>query len=175
MNRNPIDPSTLEGSLRVLDIVDGTCVDGPHFRSSVYLAGCSHHCPGCHNPSSWDPDGGKPTTLAALAAYLLKGGLPVTLSGGDPMMHPREIGALAHCLRSNGVNLWCYSGYTFEAILADKDMAGALRWFDVLVDGPFVEALRDTSLLFRGSSNQRLIDVGRSLDAGVPVLWEQDF
>ncbi len=164
--------------LRVLHIVEGTSVDGPGLRTSIYLAGCNHHCPGCHNPASWDPRGGEERTLDELMQVIAYNEAPVTLSGGDPLLQPQGTRALIHRIKQElGYNVWCYTGYTWEEILADPVLLSAVSEADVVVDGPYVEAERDISLRFRGSRNQRLIDVQATLtalDPAVPLLWPPD-
>lgn len=150
-------PSQSSPTLRVLDIVEGTIVDGPGLRTSIYLAGCPHHCPGCHNPQSWDPEGGTVLTVDAIVARVLESGFNVTLSGGDPLMQIEGVIELARRLRSEGLNVWCYTGYTIEHIRESPRLLPILSAVDTIVDGPFVEELRDISLQFRGSSNQRII------------------
>lgn len=100
---------------------------------------------------------------------------PVTLSGGDPLQQPEGTRALVHRIKQElGYNVWCYTGYTWEEIVADHVLLEAVCELDVLVDGPFIQSERDTKLRFRGSRNQRLIDVQRSLAASsAPVLWNQ--
>ncbi|MDE7448869.1 MAG: anaerobic ribonucleoside-triphosphate reductase activating protein [Paramuribaculum sp.] len=159
----------------ILRIVDGTSVDGPHLRTSIYLAGCTHHCPGCHNPQSWDPTGGTPMTLDEIMSRIEDNDMDVTLTGGDPLRDPALVMPLMQAIKERGRSLWVYTGYTFELLLEDAARRQLLPYIDVLVDGPFVMALRDTSLLFCGSSNQRLIDVAASLTHQVAVLWEDNF
>ncbi|MBQ3730638.1 MAG: anaerobic ribonucleoside-triphosphate reductase activating protein [Muribaculaceae bacterium] len=159
--------------LRVLHIVEGTSVDGPGLRTSIYLAGCSHHCPGCHNPASWNFQGGEERTIDELMQVIAYNEAPVTLSGGDPLQQPRGTRELIQRVkRELGYNVWCFTGYTWEEIVGDPVLLDTLRELDVLVDGPFVAAERDISLRFRGSRNQRLIDVQRTLDSGMLTLWK---
>lgn len=161
--------------LRVLDIVSGTSVDGPGLRTSIYFAGCHHACPGCHNPLSHNPNGGYPITVGDLLDKITVNDENVTFSGGDPLYQPvAPLIELADALHSRGYDIWCYTGFIYE----DTCDNPLLRHIDVLVDGPFVESLRDTSLVFRGSSNQRIIDLNKtfnSADYRSPVLWEPDF
>ena len=150
--------------MRVLKIVEGTSVDGPGLRTSIYLAGCRHACKGCHNPESWSPRGGREISIDDLVAVIGTNDAPLTLSGGDPLLQAADMEALTERVRhSFGFNIWCYTGYRWEEIVDDPALLSAVRHLDVLVDGPFVLEERDTSLLFRGSRNQRLIDVQRSL------------
>ncbi len=159
-------------SLRVLDIVGGTSVDGPGLRTSIYFAGCSHHCQGCHNPQSWDAAGGDAMTIDEIMAVIDENDFNVTLSGGDPMFQVDELIELARRVKSAGRNIWCYTGYTYEQVCADDRMSRLLPYIDVLVDGPYIELKRDLGLRFRGSSNQRLVDVRRSRP-DCPVLWDE--
>ncbi len=163
-----ISPSTLQ----VLRIVRGTSVDGPGLRTSVYLAGCSHHCPGCHNQQSWDFAGGETITVDQLITDIADDEEDVTLTGGDPMQHPTGVLELARRIKEDlHRNLWCFTGYRWEQLTADYQMRQMLNYIDVVVDGEFVMAKRDTKLHFRGSSNQRIIDVKQSLAAGDVIEW----
>ncbi len=141
----------------VLNIIRGTTVDGPGFRTSIYLAGCSHACPGCHNPESWNPEAGTPMTLDEIMAIVREEDYNVTLSGGDPLFHPESTRVLIEAIRQAGYTVWLYTGFTYEEILADDRLLRAASLADTIVDGPFVASMRDPDLLFRGSSNQRLI------------------
>ena len=159
--------------LRILHIVEGTSVDGPGLRTSIYMAGCNHHCPGCHNPASWNPQGGEERTLDELMQVIAYNEAPVTLSGGDPLQQPDGTRDLISRIKHElGYNVWCYTGYTWEEIVNDPKLFKVVQELDVLVDGPFKMAERDISLRFRGSRNQRLIDVQRTLDTGVLTLWQ---
>lgn len=161
-------------SLRVIDIIEGTSVDGPGLRTSVYLAGCAHHCPGCHNPDTWNFDSGREISVEALLEIIDSAGLPVSLSGGDPLYQARELIALARELRRRGMSVWCWTGFTFEQLMdsahAPDGTPEFLSLIDVLVDGPYIAALRNPDLMFRGSSNQRIIDMAASLSCGRPIL-----
>lgn len=145
--------------LRVLDIVGGTSVDGPGLRTSIYFAGCSHHCPGCHNPQSWDPQGGRLMSVEEIMEVVRENDFNVTFSGGDPLFQAEALLPLAKAVKAEGYTIWCYTGYLYEDVIADECLSAVLKYVDVLVDGPFVMDLRDTSLLFRGSSNQRIIEL----------------
>ncbi len=162
--------------IRVLDIVEDTMVDGPGFRTSIYCAGCRHECPGCHNPQSWSPEGGHAMTTEQMMEIIEADPYAnVTFSGGDPMYQAEGFTELARAIRhKTQKTIWCYTGFTFEAIAQMPRYRQLLQELDVLVDGPFVKALRDEDLLFRGSSNQRLIDVPASLTAGQVVEYHPD-
>lgn len=156
------------GSVKVLDIYRGTTVDGPGFRTSIYLAGCSHHCEGCHNPSSWDSAGGRSMSLAEIAAIIEEEDFDVTLTGGDPLYNPETCAHLVSLVKALGHEAWVYTGYTWEQISSDPALLAGVREAQVVVDGPYIASLRDPDLHFRGSSNQRLIDVAASLATGHP-------
>ena len=159
-------------SLRVIDIVGGTSVDGPGLRTSVYFAGCNHHCPGGHNPQSWDFEGGEAMSVLRIKEIIDDCDFNVTFSGGDPLMQPvDEMVELARLLKADGRTIWCYTGYSYEYVASRPEYEELLACIDVLVDGPFIESLRDISLRFRGSSNQRLVDVARSTPDCV-VEWK---
>ncbi len=158
--------------LRVLHIVEGTSVDGPGLRTSIYLAGCRHHCPGCHNPESWRMDGGEQRTLDELMEVIAYNEAPVTFSGGDPLAQPEPLARLISRIKHElGYNVWCYTGYTWEQVMQQPRLLQAVKELDVLVDSPFVMAERDTHLRFRGSRNQRLIDVQATLATGKVTQW----
>ena len=163
--------------IRVLDIAYETMADGPGLRTSIYCAGCAHHCPGCHNPQSWDFNGGNEMSVEALLDIIKEDEFAnVTFSGGDPLYQVEAFTELARRIKEEtNKTIWCYTGYTWESLMAKNDpvVMSLLENLDVLVDGPFIQSLRDTSLLFRGSSNQRLIDVKKSLSSGHVVEWHR--
>ncbi|MDE7376159.1 MAG: anaerobic ribonucleoside-triphosphate reductase activating protein [Muribaculaceae bacterium] len=156
--------------LQVIDIVDGTIVDGPGLRTSIYFAGCRHACEGCHNPQSWDFSAGRPMSIEEIMERVEEADSDVTLTGGDPLYQIDELIGLCRAIRQKGYGIWCYTGFTYEQILADPSLARILDYVDVVVDGPFVLALRDISLRFKGSANQRLVDVRRSRPGEI-ALW----
>lgn len=160
--------------LRVVRIVEGTSVDGPGLRTSVYFAGCRHRCPGCHNEQTWDFSAGSDMTVEEVMAVVRYNDFPVTFSGGDPMYSADAILPLARALVAEGYGIWCYTGFTYEEIEQHGTEAQRelLEFVDVLVDGPYVASLRSTDLRFRGSSNQRLIDVKATLRSGIIRSWE---
>lgn len=158
--------------MRILDIVEGTTVDGPGLRTSIYVAGCLHKCEGCHNPQSWDFEAGNVMTDDEILEVIERNDFNVTLSGGDPMYHPAEIATLCHRIKSElHKNIWLYTGFRWENIYGKPEYADILKHIDVMVDGPFILSRRDISLRFRGSGNQRIIDVQKSLAQGQIVLY----
>ena len=123
-----------------------TIVDGEGIRFSIYLAGCNHRCKGCHNPESWNPLAG------------------ITFSGGDPFFSPKDFLPVIRKFREQtGLNIWCYTGYTYEELLADPLRRSILAYMDVLVDGRFEQSLYSPRLEFRGSSNQRILKLKEGL------------
>lgn len=158
--------------LRVVKLVPGTSVDGPGLRTSIYFAGCMHHCPECHNPQTWNPDAGRDMTIDEIVDFINEQDFNVTFSGGDPLLQIEGLLPLANRLKNEGRNIWCYTGYTIEEILKDDSLSRILNYIDVIVDGRFEIEKRDISLLFRGSSNQRLIDVNKSKFPEI-TLWSR--
>ena len=170
------------GEIKKNDIANGLGV-----RTTLFVSGCTHHCKGCFQPQTWDFSFGKPYTkevedgiIASLSPYYIAG---LTLLGGEPM-EPANQAVLLQLLRRvraemPSKNVWCYSGYTFEELTGKTPSRARcghtdemLSLIDVLVDGEFKEELKDIRLRFRGSSNQRVIDVGKTLSSGEIVLFE---
>ena len=145
--------------IRIIDIVEGTAVDGPGLRTSIYLAGCAHRCPGCHNPQTWDFDAGKDMTVDELINIISQSDFNVTLTGGDPIYQAEALIPLAKKIRELGYSIWLYTGFTFEQLQDMPIAMQLLEYIDTIVDGPFILEQRDTSLQFRGSSNQRIIKI----------------
>ena len=151
--------------------------NGPGCRVVLWVSGCSHHCKGCHNPHTWDPQEGSlfdvkamKNLLSAMSSPFIDG---ITLSGGDPLYpgNIEKVTEICHILKEQfpDKNIWCYTGYLFENI---KDYE-IMKYIDVLVDGPFILEQRNISLLFRGSENQRLIDVPETLKQKKIVLYNK--
>lgn len=158
--------STNSTSIRILDIKYGTSVDGIGLRTSLYCAGCVNRCPGCHNPQSWDEQGGQPIAVEDLLRLIIDADMNITFTGGDPMLHPEGFIALAQLIRQHtDKTIWCYTGYRYEDLLRHPVRRALVELCDVLVDGPYIEAERDLTLHFRGSRNQRVIDVRQSLQS----------
>ena len=155
-------------NIRVLDIKYGTSVDGIGLRTSIYCAGCQNHCRGCHNPQSWDENGGEPTSVEVLFKNIVDADMNVTFTGGDPMLHPEGFIELAQMIKNDtDKNIWCYTGYKFEDLMLHPIRRKLVELCDVIVDGRYVESERDLSLHFRGSRNQRVIDVQKSLHGNI--------
>ena len=144
--------------MRVLNIISGTIVDGDGLRTSIYFAGCKHHCKGCHNPESWDFNGGKDMTIDEIFKIIEKNKFNVSYSGGDPLFQNLDdLVLLSKKINDIGLNIWLYTGFTIEYLKKDSKYNEILENIDVIVDGPFIEEKKDLSLKFRGSSNQRII------------------
>lgn len=160
--------------INVLRIVEGTSVDGPGLRTSIYVAGCAHACPECHNPQSWSFDAGTPMNIDEILEIVDFNTFPVTLTGGDPLYSAQALIPLLKELRKRNLNVWCYTGFTLEHILmfGTEAQRSFLEMVDVLVDGPFILRYRNTDLRFRGSSNQRIIDMKTTLREGRIVIFD---
>ena len=159
--------------LSVISIIEDTMVDGPGFRTAIYCAGCKHHCKGCHNPQSWEFNSGRMMSTEQIMDIIKQDPFAnVSFSGGDPMYQPEGFTELAEAIRTEtNKTIWCWTGFTFEMLMRMPKQRRLLELIDVLVDGPFIEAQKDPDLLFRGSRNQRLIDVKASLKQGKVVLY----
>ena len=166
--------------IRIAGLVDDSIVDGPGFRLAVFTQGCPHGCPGCHNPDTHDFNGGKPDTTEHIISVMLANSLldGVTLTGGDPFCQSAACAEIAQAAKAHNLNVWAYSGWTYEQLCAmaekDEDVMRFLKSTDVLVDGPFLLAQRTLELRFRGSRNQRLIDVQQSLINGTVVEYKTE-
>lgn len=165
-------------SLRIAGIMRESIVDGPGIRFAVFCQGCPHACPGCHNPETHDFNGGSEVSVERIIEEFDKNPLlaGITFSGGEPMCQPEGFAALGKLVKERGKTITIFSGYTLEQLLArakeNKATAELLMMCDVLIDGPFVQAKRDLTLQFRGSSNQRVIDMNRTRKEGKIVLLE---
>ena len=164
--------------IRIAGTINDSVVDGDGYRFTVFTQGCPHHCPGCHNPKTWPEDGGylvdtEEILMTIRANPLLAG---VTFSGGEPFNQPVPLTHLAQEVRALGLDVWCYTGYVLDLLLEmnDPDVDALLDEIDVLVDGPFVLAERDLTLRFRGSRNQRVIDMKATRERGEIVLKYDD-
>lgn len=162
--------------MRIAGLVQDSIVDGPGLRLTVFTQGCPHHCEGCHNPETHDPAGGKAISAGEVIRQMLSNPLTdgVTLSGGEPFRQAAECAEIAEAAKRAGLNVWTYSGWTLEELLKKDDPAvrKLLELTDVLVDGRFMLPQRSLNLKWRGSKNQRLIDVQKSLAEGQTVTIE---
>ena len=162
--------------IRIAGVVRESVVDGPGLRFVVFTQGCPHHCPGCHNPQTHDFEGGQLVEISQLVELMEKNPLlrGITFSGGEPFAQPEGMAALAQQVKAHGWDLFLYSGYTFEQLLKMGEECPAVRRLlelgDILVDGPYLEGERSLELKFRGSRNQRVIDLPASLASGKAAL-----
>ena len=162
--------------LQVSGIVKESIVDGKGIRTTVFTQGCPHHCPGCHNPQTHPFEGGTEIDTSEIFEefrqnIILKG---ITFSGGEPFCQPAPLAELAKQVHSIGKDVTVYTGYTYEQLLAMDDPAvrDLLAETDVLIDGPFIEARKNLELVFRGSENQRVIDMKQTRKQGQAVLLD---
>lgn len=164
--------------IRLAGVVEESIVDGPGYRMAVFVQGCPHGCPGCHNPKTHDPAGGYLADTDAIIAKLGKNPLVrgVTLTGGEPMMQAAALCEIAAAAQAKGMSVWCYTGYTLEALAKERnaDRMRLLGLVDVLVDGPYIARERSLDLLYCGSRNQRLIDMRRTRESGAVCLFEPE-
>ncbi len=163
--------------ISVLDILYDTTVDGPGFRTSIYAAGCIHKCLECHNPQSWDYANGQEYSIEELLDIVSVSEFAnVTFTGGDPLIQVNEFTELAKKIKTfTHKNIWCYTGFTFEQINKSQKLSQILPFLDVLVDGKYMNNLYNEDLPFRGSSNQRIIDVPKTLQTEEIILKEDFF
>ena len=158
------------------DLQEDSIVDGIGIRTVIWTQGCSHNCPYCHNPKTHDFNAGELVELDDVIEALenLTGQDGVTFSGGDPMFQPRECAILAKKVHELGMNVWAYTGFTFDELIekGSKDILEFLSEIDVLIDGRFEIDKKSMDLEFRGSSNQRIIDVPKSLEYNRVILYD---
>ncbi|WP_320047915.1 anaerobic ribonucleoside-triphosphate reductase activating protein [uncultured Ilyobacter sp.] len=158
--------------MKIIKIFKETISDGPGFRYSIYFSGCSHYCEGCHNPETWKGDIGEVLDESYMGKIISQiSGNPlldgVTLSGGDPFFVPEELLDFVRRLKEEThKNIWAYTGYTFEELIKKDITKKCLEYIDVLVDGRFEKNLANPELFYRGSSNQRMVDVRASITEG---------
>jgi len=160
--------------LRIHALVSDSVVDGPGLRLAVFTQGCFHNCPGCHNPMTHDPDGGRVCGIDEILTLLDENPLlcGITLTGGEPFLQPEGCLALAKAAKTRGKSVWAYSGYTLEELrgMGNPAVSELLDELDVLVDGRFVMEQRSLHLQYCGSANQRVIDMKKTKNDSV-VLW----
>ena len=179
MEQNNIEDKKVEYIRLAADLQTDSIVDGPGLRAVLWTQGCGHHCKGCQNPQTWDFEGGGlvPIDMVKEALNELEYQTGLTISGGDPMFQPEACLEIAKYAKSLGLNIWVYTGFTFEELLKMSRTKPVylefLKNIDVLVDGKFILEERDLSMLFRGSRNQRLIDVPKTLMTENIVLFNE--
>ncbi len=167
------------GTIRIAGVVRESIVDGPGLRFAVFCQGCPHNCEGCHNPATHDFSGGYDCEISKILAAVDENPLldGVTFSGGEPMCQPEAFAVLAAELKKRNLNIMTYTGYTYEELVNMAETKSAvgklLDLTDLLVDGRFVKAQRDLTLLFRGSGNQRVIDMNQTRKNGSLTLAEK--
>ena len=161
--------------MRIAGLIEDSIVDGPGLRYVVFVQGCELSCEGCHNPEAWSKVGGNEMPTDEIIAQMLGNPLTdgLTLSGGEPFLQVEECIKLSSAARENGLNVWVYSGFTFEELFARSQSEQAIRELmelaDVLIDGPFILAERTLSLRWRGSRNQRVLDMHKSMETGKAI------
>ncbi|MCC8022269.1 MAG: anaerobic ribonucleoside-triphosphate reductase activating protein [Clostridiales bacterium] len=157
---------------RVSGLVNDSIVDGPGLRLAVFTQGCCHRCPGCHNPQTHALDGGYEISAEEVLDKVRRNPLldGITLTGGEPFLQADALVPLAKGVKELGLHVMAYSGFTFDELLEQADTRRLLEYCDILVDGPFLLEERSLELKFRGSRNQRIIDVPSSLEGGRTVL-----
>lgn len=160
--------------IRIAGVVGGSITDGPGIRYTLFVQGCPHHCEGCHNPETHDPNGGTDVPASEILAQINSSPLTkgVTFSGGEPFAQAKALAVLGKAVKESGKELAVYSGYTFEQLIAknDEDINALLSVADVLIDGRFVLKEKTLAIPFMGSRNQRIINLPQSLAASSAVL-----
>lgn len=151
-------------------------VDGPGVRMVIWTQGCIHHCKNCHNSQTWALDEGNIYSVQDIQKQIKESHLQtgLTLSGGEPFLQVEPLLEIVKSAKEKGLDIWAYSGFTYEELFADSKKRQLLSQLDVLVDGKFIEELKDYRLVFKGSKNQRIIDVQASLESKKVVLSEKD-
>ena len=170
-----------QGKIRIAGVVRESFVDGPGIRFTVFCQGCPHHCPGCHNPATHDFSGGYDCEIEKILDAVSKNPMldGITFSGGEPLCQPEAFLELAREIRSRfpQLNIVIFTGYTYEELQQMWDGRPALKELlkltDYLIDGRYMEKQRDLTLQFRGSQNQRIIDMNATREAGIVVLSEK--
>lgn len=159
--------------IRIAGLVPESFVDGDGIRFAIFMQGCKRNCAGCHNPHTHDLNGGHLVDTQEIIASIKKNPLlnGITLTGGEPLLQIDASNEIARAAKNLGLNVWCYTGYTIENLPPNAEIL--LENVDVLIDGAFIENLRDLDLQFRGSSNQRIIDVKKTREQNKIVLWSE--
>jgi len=162
--------------LYVASIVDNTIVDGEGFRTSLYLSGCDICCEDCHNKELWDINAGQVMTVDEVYEKITRYFTNITFIGGEPMLQSVALTILAEKIKRNtNKTIWLYSGHTYEDIINKNIYFQLLRYCDILVDGKYNKNFFVNNLKFRGSTNQRIIDIKKSFSKNEIVLWKEEF
>ncbi len=164
-------------TIRIASLIDDSIVDGPGIRFTVFTQGCPHHCEGCHNPQTHDPNGGHLETIENIISKIKKNPLlcGVTISGGEPFYQKESLLTLVKEIKKLNFDIIVYTGYVYETLLAmnDATINEILDNIDYLIDGPFILKQRDLTLYFKGSQNQRFIDIKKSKEENKVVLFHE--
>ena len=158
------------------DLQSDSIVDGEGIRTVIWFQGCSHNCEGCHNPETHDFLGGKEYELEDIKEQIknLECQDGITLSGGDPFFQSAAALELAKCAKEQGLNVWAYTGFLFEDLIKLKAFKDLLEYIDVLIDGKFDITKKSMNCKYRGSTNQRIIDVKKSLEKKKIIIYCED-
>lgn len=166
-------------TLRIAGTVNDSVVDGPGIRYVIFTQGCPHHCPGCHNPQTHDFSGGEDADVEKILAEIFENPIlsGVTFSGGEPFCQAESLVSIAKILKEKGKHLMIYTGYLLEQLqkMENPSVHKLLELADVIVDGPFIMEEKNLTLSYRGSENQRVIDMGKTRAAGEIVLYRSDY
>lgn len=157
----------MSDTIKLAGIVEESFTDGSGIRFSIFTQGCKHHCKNCHNPETWSFDSGTEVDIQKIYDSILENPMldGVTFTGGDPMYQAKACTALAKMIKDNtSLNIWCYTGFRYEELMYHPDMYEFMQYIDVLVDGEYKEEQRCLAEKFRGSKNQRIIDVKKSIE-----------
>lgn len=166
----------LENSIFVAGITENTIVDGEGFRTSLYVSGCDIMCSDCHNKDYWDIHSGREMSIDEVYDKIIPYFTDITFIGGEPMLQATALAKLAQKIKMlTKKNIWIYSGHTYEEIICNEKYLNLLKYCDVLVDGPFDMNHFQNNLRFKGSSNQRIIDIKKSFEAGQVIMWQDSF
>lgn len=162
-------------SLRVAGVIEESIVDGPGIRFVLFLQGCRLRCPGCQNPQTWDFDGGTLVPSDEVLARIRENPLVhgVTFSGGEPFEQAEALLPLAKELKAQGYHLMAFSGFTLEQLVQKPECRALLEQLDLLVDGPFIEAQKSLDLRFRGSRNQRILNMPATRENGWKAVLDK--
>lgn len=163
-------------NIRIAGTVNDSIVDGPGLRFTVFTQGCNHNCHGCHNTHTHDMNGGSLISIDKLVEQMKNNPLldGLTLSGGEPFLQVEGLCELAKRAKELNLNVITYTGFLYEQLISNEEYKKLILETDILIDGPFVEKEKSLALLFRGSTNQRIIDVRKSLESNQVILYSFD-